>query len=871
MIRKHAASTPAGSLHRPLIQQPFIEQILLSLQPQYGNGLGANPTCQELSPFVSSCNEPAYVTSTQVMRRMDEAHAKLPHSQQELATEHCGFLLEHFSRHGSGRSEHICSQCGVVVDIHCTEHVYRMAQLIFCSEQCYEDSLPAYFARLKFKRRELNPNVHPFARGPHAGDVPMHVVPTVRGSGRAGSYSARVVAAAYIKAQFYRASLRPWLHELTRGSMVLSCTLQFLLRSPFGGPDQVAAVLGLPTDTLGAILGHCFTSHDHRLVPQAADHWQDTGIIRVAESLRLWVLSQDALNAEQLPEEIKTNFVQFLDVVVELMGHIYHACDTTSSGEARERLKKVGQCGFHHDLAVTRLAALHYRCRALAASRYLYWRRCNNYMLELSQVCRAMRHLIHGQLRSERGTASDAFEVCCPSIVLGNLTTTGPMLNRWNHEIEYSVTEEIAFSDLLSPPHLGDELWFGLKEHLGLDFVMPGPRSPEEMALATSHAVRATSAARVHSHQPAAPPAAEAEASLNAGNPVPSPLNGSDHHPDPGGNPSGYQLSADGHVLAEWNPRGSATSLRADITVVGYQETIVVDVEVGTWTGLHFRMLCSQLWIAPLAATGMELYLWQGDLAALTDEDSLDIAINFSSPDIRVRVSRRPHSHQPSAFPPVEAGASLSVNDPIPSPLDSDDHHQDPGGNPSGYELTAVGHVTAGWSPPGNATGDIAVITVVGHQENIKVEGAVGTWTGLDFRRVCCQRWCVPLASMSMGRDRWQGDRAALADEDSLDAAIDFGAADIEVHVARRNFRNAAAISVPGRTQRLQLSKTGHNAGNCFVAALLAHTNPQPGSQPTIDDVNSLRADTGLPSSGSTDAVQMVQLLTSIVLYVVVV
>jgi hypothetical protein len=29
----------------------------------------------------------------------------------------------------------------------------------------------------------------------------------------------------------------------------------------------------------------------------------------------------------------------------------------------------------------------------------------------------------------------------------------------------------------------------------------------------------------------------------------------------------------------------------------------------------------------------------------------------------------------------------------------------------------------------------------------------------------------------------------------------------------------------------------------------------------TIEDVNSLRADTGLPSSGSTDAMQMVQLL----------
>ena len=143
MIQRHATSAPAGSLHRSLVQQPFIEQILLSLQPQYGNGLRVNPTCQELSPFITSCSDPPYVTSMQVMRRMDEAHAELPHSQQELAADHCGFLLEHFSRHGSDHCEHVCSQCGVNVDIDCIEHIYRMAQLIFCSEQCFEESLPA--------------------------------------------------------------------------------------------------------------------------------------------------------------------------------------------------------------------------------------------------------------------------------------------------------------------------------------------------------------------------------------------------------------------------------------------------------------------------------------------------------------------------------------------------------------------------------------------------------------------------------------------------------------------------------------------------------------------------------------------------------
>ena len=143
-------------------------------------------------------------------------------------------------------------------------------------------------------------------------------------------------------------------------------------------------MLTLPADAQCATLSSRPTSCSHGLVPRAPDHWQDTGTIQVAESLRWWVLSQG-------PAKAKTNFVHFLDVIIEHMAHIYHACGTTSSSEARDLL---GQLGFHHDLAVTRLAALHYRCRALAASHYMYWRRCS--MLSLPQACRALRHLIHG-------------------------------------------------------------------------------------------------------------------------------------------------------------------------------------------------------------------------------------------------------------------------------------------------------------------------------------------------------------------------------------------------------------------------------------------------------------------------------------------
>ena len=191
------------------------------------------PTCQELSPFVSSTNEPAYVTSRAVLRRMDVARTNLPRSQQVLAAEHGGFLLEHFSQHGVPPGEHVCDHCGVVVDIYCIEHIYRMAQVMFCSEKCYAVSLPAYYARLKFKRRALNPRVHPHDRGPHARDIDMHVMPTIHGSSRPGPLLARVVAAAYIKAQLHTASMPEWLRDLSNGSRVLMCTLQFPQHSPF--------------------------------------------------------------------------------------------------------------------------------------------------------------------------------------------------------------------------------------------------------------------------------------------------------------------------------------------------------------------------------------------------------------------------------------------------------------------------------------------------------------------------------------------------------------------------------------------------------------------------------------------------------------
>ena len=172
MIQKHAASMPAGAQHTPLSQRPLVEQVLLSLQHQHGAFLGVHPTCQELSPFVSLADEPARVTNSAVRKRLADTHVSLPHSQQALAAEHSGFLLEHFSQHGPGDANHVCDQCGNIVDIDCIEHVYRASQLMSCSERCYEASLPASYVKEKFQRRAPNPRAHSYGRGPHGGTSP---------------------------------------------------------------------------------------------------------------------------------------------------------------------------------------------------------------------------------------------------------------------------------------------------------------------------------------------------------------------------------------------------------------------------------------------------------------------------------------------------------------------------------------------------------------------------------------------------------------------------------------------------------------------------------------------------------------------------
>ena len=132
----------------------------------------------------------------------------------------------------------------------------------------------------------------------------------------------------------------------------------------------------------------------------------------------------------------------------------------------------------------------------------------------------------------------------------------------------YSVAEKITLSLELLSPHCSDQLWAGLHLYLALQVVMPGPHSPEEMELAASDALRATSPARVNSRRPAVLPAEEAAA-------PPEICTGSS---DPPGSPvplpdmRSIPLSANRHVSVDWDLPGSSQDKWVDVLVTGLHD-----------------------------------------------------------------------------------------------------------------------------------------------------------------------------------------------------------------------------------------------------------------------------------------------------------
>jgi hypothetical protein len=235
----------------------------------------------------------------------------------------------------------------------------------------------------------------------------------------------------------------------------------------------------------------------------------------------------------------------------------------------------------------------------------------------------------------------------------------------------------------------------------------------------------------------------------------------------------------------------------------------------------------------------MELYQWQGSLAVLIDVGPLEAAICYSENTVVKITLKEP-----------EAAEASSQNRRAAAGPDQPSNEGDD---------TPVQHVSAAWDPPSNATGESADIVVTGFQEDLTVTVVVGTWSGLDLRRACCQQWGIPLKSTNMGVYRWQGALAPLADKDGLDGAMSYVNGTTSVHVICRNFRTSGGTPERRRKQRLQLSNKGYNTGDCFIAAVLKYTCLL--SQPTALEIANLRAEARLPESGSATGGHMVQLL----------
>ena len=61
----------------------------------------------------------------------------------------------------------------------------------------------------------------------------------------------------------------------------------------------------------------------------------------------------------------------------------------------------------------------------------------------------------------------------------------------------------------------------------------------------------------------------------------------------------------------------------------------------------------------------------------------------------------------------------------------------------------------------------------------------VGAWTCLDLRKVCCQRWDVPLHSTDRTHWRWVGNRGTLEDAKRLEEANAWQRGDNKIYVSR--------------------------------------------------------------------------------------
>ena len=269
-----------------------------------------------------------------------------------------------------------------------------------------------------------------------------------------------------------------------------------------------------------------------------------------------------------------------------------------------------------------------------------------------------------------------------------------------------------------------------------------------------------------------------------------------------------------------WKPPSNTTGVHVHVVVVGLghgvHRELHVTVPVGAWTCLDLRKVCCQRWDVPLHSTDRTHWRWVGNRGTLEDAKRLEEANAWQRGDNKIYVSRvisaapAEHEEQQQAAPAEQqqqvavaeqqavvaeqqaavAEQQAAVAEQQAAVAEQQAAAAEQQAAPAEHQVALEQAAPAErWKPPSNTTGVHVHVVVVGlghgvHRE-LHVTVPVGAWTCLDLRKVCCQRWDVPLHSTDRTHWRWVGNRGTLEDAKRLEEANAWQRGDNKIYVSR--------------------------------------------------------------------------------------
>ena len=255
-----------------------------------------------------------------------------------------------------------------------------------------------------------------------------------------------------------------------------------------------------------------------------------------------------------------------------------------------------------------------------------------------------------------------------------------------------------------------------------------------------------------------------------------------------------------------WKPPSNTTGVHVHVVVVGLghgvHRELHVTVPVGAWTCLDLRKVCCQRWDVPLHSTDRTHWRWVGNRGTLEDAKRLEEANAWQRGDNKIYVSRvisaapAEHEEQQQAAPAEQqqqvavAEQQAAVAEQQAAVAEQQAAVAEQQAAPAEHQVALEQAAPAErWKPPSNTTGVHVHVVVVGlghgvHRE-LHVTVPVGAWTCLDLRKVCCQRWDVPLHSTDRTHWRWVGNRGTLEDAKRLEEANAWQRGDNKIYVSR--------------------------------------------------------------------------------------